>query len=36
MIKNKKRIFSFSKPKAINAVRETFVARYPNGKVEPD
>lgn len=36
MKKGKKRIFTFSKPKATNAVKETFVARYPNGKVETE
>lgn len=33
-MKTKKRILVFSKPTAVEAIRETFVARYPNGKID--
>ena len=33
-VQNKKtRIFVIAKPTSIDAIKETFVARYPNGKV---
>lgn len=29
------RIFVYAEPRTVNSLRELFVARYPNGKVEP-
>ncbi|MDE6640230.1 MAG: hypothetical protein K2K63_06890 [Acetatifactor sp.] len=35
-VQSSNHIFVYAMPRATNSLKELFVARYPNGKVEPE